>query len=127
MDLSNENVEKKWSQMHSFVNLPQENDTTWLTDELEHKKNGSVIIGNDVIATTWKDGPYLLIVKIVSSKPESTWSLNGTTHFYFFAIFVYAVVPRSQKLQNCATCLQDLKGRVWCVFEESKRFTEMSQ
>lgn len=69
--------------MNSFVNLPQENDTSWLTDELEHKsssKNGSVNVGNDVIATTWKDGPYLLIVKIVSSKPESTWSLNGRIH-----------------------------------------------
>ncbi|XP_075874943.1 transmembrane protein 87A isoform X1 [Nelusetta ayraudi] len=57
-----------------------ENDTSWLTDEYDNKspsaKNSSVSIGDDVIATTWKDGPYLLIVKIVSSKPASNWSLN---------------------------------------------------
>lgn len=92
-----------------FVNLRQENDTSWLTDELEHKsssKNGSVNIGNDVIATTWKDGPYLLIVKIVSSKPESTWSLNGGISPHSF-MQLFELVARAASLQK-SPALRDL-------------------
>jgi len=40
-------------------------------------KNGSVNINDNVIATTWKDGPYLLVVKFESSKPEANWNLTG--------------------------------------------------
>lgn len=37
----------------------------------------AVFVKADVIATTWRDGPYLLVVKITSSKPESDWNLTG--------------------------------------------------
>lgn len=40
-------------------------------------KNGSVNIKDNIIATTWKDGPYLLVVKIVSSKQDAKWNLTG--------------------------------------------------
>lgn len=102
--------------MNSFAKLPQENDTSWLTDEYDNKspsgKNSSVSIGDDVIATTWKDGPYLLIVKIVSSKPASNWSLNGGIHFFFFSIYVFILIYYPQlhckKLPHCVTCAENL-------------------
>lgn len=99
--------------MNSFAKLPQENDTSWLTDEYDNKspsaKNSSVSIGDDVIATTWKDGPYLLIVKIVSSKPASNWSLNGGIHFFFFFhLCIYSNLLPSASLQETPT-LCDLR------------------
>ncbi|XP_071337080.1 transmembrane protein 87A isoform X1 [Trachinotus anak] len=59
--------------------LPDENDTRWLTEEYDSSssvKNGSVNIKDHIIATTWKDGPYLLVVKIVSNKPDANWNLT---------------------------------------------------
>ncbi|KAG7230122.1 hypothetical protein INR49_009842 [Caranx melampygus] len=59
--------------------VPVENDTRWLTEEYDSSsamKNGSVNIKDNVIATTWKDGPYLLVVKIVSSKQDANWNLT---------------------------------------------------
>ncbi|XP_023267563.1 transmembrane protein 87B isoform X2 [Seriola lalandi dorsalis] len=55
-----------------------ENDTRWLTEEYDSStlKNGSVNIKDNIIATTWKDGPYLLVVKIVSSKQDANWNLT---------------------------------------------------
>lgn len=103
--------------MNSFAKLPQENDTSWLTDEYDNKspsaKNSSVSIGDDVIATTWKDGPYLLIVKIVSSKPASNWSLNGGIHFFFSSsIYVFILIYYPQlhckQLPHCVTCAENL-------------------
>ncbi|XP_029962343.1 transmembrane protein 87A isoform X2 [Salarias fasciatus] len=48
--------------------VADENYTRWLTEEYHSK--------DDVIATTWKDGPYLLVVKIMSSKPEANWNIT---------------------------------------------------
>ncbi|CAN9499932.1 unnamed protein product [Ophioblennius macclurei] len=45
-----------------------ENYTRWLTEEYHSK--------DDVIATTWKDGPYLLVVKIISSKRDVNWNVT---------------------------------------------------
>lgn len=39
-------------------------------------KNNSVTIKDNVIATTWRDGPYLLVVQVESSK-EANWNLTG--------------------------------------------------
>nr|XP_004556112.1 transmembrane protein 87A isoform X3 [Maylandia zebra] len=55
------------------------NDIKWIAEEYDTSsatKNSSVKIRDHVIATTWKDGPYLLVVKIESSKPEANWSLT---------------------------------------------------
>ncbi|XP_075932879.1 transmembrane protein 87A isoform X3 [Anarhichas minor] len=54
--------------------VPDEKDPKWITEEYD--SNSSVNIQDNVIATTWKDGPYLLVVKIVSSKPEANWNLT---------------------------------------------------
>ncbi|XP_076020916.1 transmembrane protein 87A [Genypterus blacodes] len=49
--------------------MQDENYTRWLTEEYDSSTA-------NVIATTWKDGPYLLVVKIVSNKPEAKWNLE---------------------------------------------------
>ncbi|XP_031732624.1 transmembrane protein 87A isoform X1 [Anarrhichthys ocellatus] len=54
--------------------VPDEKDPRWITEEYD--SNSTVNIQDNVIATTWKDGPYLLVVKIVSSKPEANWNLT---------------------------------------------------
>lgn len=64
--------------------LQDEDDTRWLTEEYDDSSGGSTTnsslsIRDNVIATTWKDGPYLLVVKIVSSKQDSNWNLTGTS------------------------------------------------
>ncbi|XP_041645141.1 transmembrane protein 87A [Cheilinus undulatus] len=53
-------------------------DSKSITEEYSDSsgKNGSINIKDNVITTTWKDGPYLLVVKIVSSKPDSNWNLT---------------------------------------------------
>ncbi|KAF7660612.1 hypothetical protein LDENG_00278900 [Lucifuga dentata] len=52
--------------------MHDENYTRWITEECEeHNSSGK----DNVIATTWKDGPYLLVVKILSSKPDANWNL----------------------------------------------------
>ncbi|XP_034538022.1 transmembrane protein 87A-like isoform X2 [Notolabrus celidotus] len=58
--------------------VPDENDRKWITEEYADSsvKNSSLNIKDNVIATTWKDGPYLLVVKIVSSKPDANWNLT---------------------------------------------------
>ncbi|XP_053189611.1 transmembrane protein 87A [Scomber japonicus] len=54
-----------------------ENETPWITEEYDSgSNNGSVSITDNVIATTWKDGPYLLVVKIVSNKQDANWNLT---------------------------------------------------
>lgn len=68
--------------MNYFVILQDERDTKWITEEYDDsssstKNNSSFNIKDNVIATTWKDGPYLLVVKIVSSKPDANWTLTG--------------------------------------------------
>lgn len=57
-----------------------ENYTKWTMQEYDKVgglKNGSVSLKHDVIATTWKDGPYLLVVVIKSNKQEANWNLTG--------------------------------------------------
>lgn len=57
-----------------------ENYTRWTMEEYDKVggvKNGSVSLKHDVIATTWKDGPYLLVVVIKSNKQEANWNLTG--------------------------------------------------
>ncbi|XP_036403152.1 transmembrane protein 87A [Megalops cyprinoides] len=48
-----------------------ENYTRWRTEESERH-----FVTDDVIATTWRDGPYLLVVSIKSTKPEGNWNLT---------------------------------------------------
>lgn len=72
--------------MNYFVILQDERDTKWITEEYDDsssstKNNSSFNIKDNVIATTWKDGPYLLVVKIVSSKPDANWTLTGEISF----------------------------------------------
>ncbi|KAM9344952.1 LOW QUALITY PROTEIN: transmembrane protein 87A [Symphorus nematophorus] len=58
----------------------KDEDTSQITEEYDDSssptKNSSLSIKENVIATTWKDGPYLLVVKIVSSKPDANWDLT---------------------------------------------------
>ena len=63
-----------------FVTLQDENEEKLITEEFESDsatKNASVNIKDNIIATTWKDGPYLLVVKIVPSKQDANWNLTG--------------------------------------------------
>ncbi|XP_028279755.1 transmembrane protein 87A isoform X2 [Parambassis ranga] len=58
---------------------PVENDMRWISEEYDSSsttKNNSGSVKENVIATTWKDGPYLLVVKIVSSKQDANWNLT---------------------------------------------------
>ncbi|GAA6107774.1 transmembrane protein 87A isoform X2 [Tachysurus ichikawai] len=50
------------------------NYTRWLTAEAEVKPG----IKDHVIATTWRDGPYLLVVLIESDKKDVDWNLTFT-------------------------------------------------
>ncbi|XP_037534512.1 transmembrane protein 87A [Nematolebias whitei] len=50
-------------------------DKSWISEEYDNIKNGSQKIRDNVITTTWRDGPYLLVVKVVSSKKEN-WNLT---------------------------------------------------
>lgn len=62
------------------VTLQVENDMRWISEEYDSSsttKNNSRSVQENVIATTWKDGPYLLVVKIVSSKQDANWNLTG--------------------------------------------------
>ncbi|XP_030604668.1 transmembrane protein 87A isoform X2 [Archocentrus centrarchus] len=54
------------------------NHSKWIAEEYDNSsamKNSSLKIRDNVIATTWKDGPYLLVVKIESSKQKANWNL----------------------------------------------------
>eukprot|EP00064_Thunnus_orientalis_P002585 superscaffoldBa00000195_g2592 len=64
--------------LRSFPMLKDENENRWITEEYDSSssKNSSVNIRDNVIATTWKDGPYLLVVKIVSNKSDANWNLT---------------------------------------------------
>ncbi|XP_024243992.2 transmembrane protein 87A isoform X3 [Oncorhynchus tshawytscha] len=56
-----------------------ENYTKWTMEEYDKVsgvKNSSVSLKDDVIATTWKDGPYLFVVVIKSNKQEANWNLT---------------------------------------------------
>lgn len=63
------------------VVLQDDNDTKRTTEEYDsttNTKNSSVKMKDNVIATTWKDGPYLLVVKIESSRPlDAAWNLTS--------------------------------------------------
>ncbi|XP_029377559.1 transmembrane protein 87A isoform X2 [Echeneis naucrates] len=59
--------------------VPDENETRWITEEYDSSssaKSGNGNVKDNIIATTWKDGPYLLVVKIVSSKQNTNWNLT---------------------------------------------------
>ncbi|KAM7408930.1 hypothetical protein PAMA_002583 [Pampus argenteus] len=58
--------------------MQSESETRWISEEYDDSsgKNGSVKIRDNVIATTWKDGPYVLVVKIVSNKQDGNWNLT---------------------------------------------------
>ncbi|XP_054874679.1 transmembrane protein 87A isoform X1 [Amphiprion ocellaris] len=59
--------------------VPDENQIKWIVEEYESSsttKNSSKSIRDNIIATTWKDGPYLLVVKIVSNKQDANWNLT---------------------------------------------------
>uniref|UniRef100_A0AAQ4RX15 Transmembrane protein 87B n=1 Tax=Gasterosteus aculeatus aculeatus TaxID=481459 RepID=A0AAQ4RX15_GASAC len=59
--------------------VPDEKDTWLITEEYDSRSDGnksSASIQDNVIGTTWRDGPYLLVVKIVSSKPNANWNLT---------------------------------------------------
>ncbi|KAJ0066739.1 hypothetical protein NL108_002350, partial [Boleophthalmus pectinirostris] len=66
------------SKLHSFPMLNDSNYTRLVIDEYEHKtdKNSNVSIKENVIATTWRDGPYLLVVEILSDKPDTQWNVT---------------------------------------------------
>lgn len=56
-----------------------------ITEEYDSRSDGnksSASIQDNVIGTTWRDGPYLLVVKIVSSKPNANWNLTRETIFF---------------------------------------------
>lgn len=61
--------------------VQDEADSVWMTEEYDDSsssaQNSSLSVKDNVIATTWKDGPYLLVVKILSSKPDANWYLRG--------------------------------------------------
>lgn len=60
--------------------MQDETDSVWITEEYDDSssaQNSSLNLKDNVIATTWKDGPYLLVVKILSSNPNVNWSLTG--------------------------------------------------
>ncbi|XP_069001054.1 transmembrane protein 87A [Embiotoca jacksoni] len=57
----------------------EQDEMRWIAEEYDSSSttnSSSVSVRDNVIATTWKDGPYLLVVKIMSSKPESNWDLT---------------------------------------------------
>lgn len=69
--------------------VQDETDSLWMTEEYDDSstsaQNSSLSIKENVIATTWKDGPYLLVVKVLSSKPDANWYLRGemfTSHAF---------------------------------------------
>ncbi|XP_067380208.1 transmembrane protein 87A isoform X1 [Channa argus] len=54
-------------------------DDKEITEEYDSSStamNHSLNIRDNVIATTWKDGPYLLVVKFVSTKQDANWNLT---------------------------------------------------
>uniref|UniRef100_A0AAX7VY24 Transmembrane protein 87B n=2 Tax=Astatotilapia calliptera TaxID=8154 RepID=A0AAX7VY24_ASTCA len=72
-------LKKAKADPHVSSAFEDKNDIKWIAEEYDTSsatKNSSVKIRDHVIATTWKDGPYLLVVKIESSKPEANWSLT---------------------------------------------------
>ncbi|KAL2082991.1 hypothetical protein ACEWY4_020764 [Coilia grayii] len=64
-------VPRKVDPQDISVQTATANYTSWLEEEVD--KQG---VPADVIATTWKNGPYLLVVNITSSKPELDWNLT---------------------------------------------------
>ncbi|KAM9365191.1 transmembrane protein 87A [Pholidichthys leucotaenia] len=79
------------SSLHSFPILEKskavprphndadKNKTRWISEVYETSnkvKNKNLTQRGNVIATTWKDGPYLLVVKIKSSEQAANWSLT---------------------------------------------------
>ena len=73
---------------HAYLlfSVQDENYSRWLTEEYSSSSSGDVDsntrLTDDTIATTWKDGPYLLVVKITSNKPETNWNLTGQLKGY---------------------------------------------
>ncbi|XP_035256708.1 transmembrane protein 87A isoform X1 [Anguilla anguilla] len=48
-----------------------ENYTRWIKEESQQQS-----VPHDVIASTWRDGPYLLVVSVKSSNQEANWNLT---------------------------------------------------
>uniref|UniRef100_A0A1A7XHE4 Transmembrane protein 87B n=1 Tax=Iconisemion striatum TaxID=60296 RepID=A0A1A7XHE4_9TELE len=78
-----------YSELHSFPMLkkakaeprlvslhPENKDDLLITEEYDSVKNSSVKVRDNVIATTWRDGPYLLVVKVESSTKKDNWNLT---------------------------------------------------
>ncbi|XP_067092820.1 transmembrane protein 87A isoform X1 [Osmerus mordax] len=59
---------------------PDQNYTRWTMEEYQRGsaplRNASLPAKSDVIATTWREGPYLLVVKISSDRPAAGWNLT---------------------------------------------------
>lgn len=76
--------------------MQDETDSVWITEEYDDSssaQNSSLNLKDNVIATTWKDGPYLLVVKILSSNPNVNWSLTGeiTTSDAVIIIIIFLI------------------------------------
>nr|XP_054606154.1 transmembrane protein 87A isoform X3 [Nothobranchius furzeri] len=54
----------------------EDQDDLFITEEYDSVKNSSVKIRDNVVATTWRDGPYLLVVKLESSTKKANWNLT---------------------------------------------------
>ncbi|XP_034040731.1 transmembrane protein 87A isoform X3 [Thalassophryne amazonica] len=52
-----------------------EKSDKWLKEEYNSSLKNNVNV-KSIIATTWKDGPYLLIVQIVDDKQNTNWNLT---------------------------------------------------
>ncbi|XP_061646234.1 transmembrane protein 87A isoform X2 [Phyllopteryx taeniolatus] len=55
-----------------------ESDIRWITEEYDSDTvtSSGTTVKDNVIASTWTDGPYLLVVKIVPSKQDVNWNLT---------------------------------------------------
>ncbi|XP_061546628.1 transmembrane protein 87A [Phycodurus eques] len=55
-----------------------ESDIGWITEEYDSDTvtSSGTTVKDNVIASTWTDGPYLLVVKIVPSKQDVNWNLT---------------------------------------------------
>lgn len=52
--------------------MQKNSDPEWISAEYNMNSTKA-----NVIATTWRDGPYLLVVKVNSSIKEAKWNLTG--------------------------------------------------
>lgn len=80
--------------------VQDETESAWITEEYDDSsssaQNSSLSIKENIIATTWKDGPYLLVVKISSSKPNADWYLKGKAFISAAALLCICVTSREE-------------------------------